>query len=210
MADHSSTSDCDISSESSPSGSLCRGEGSQERQYTITPYMFEPEVSDDDLHSTSDGGDDADWRLDTSRKDEWCCCKHCQVMTLPRECLCCQEIPEVRGKLEEAEALTDTLPECILDHPGLNAICFNPWALQCAWARYKQLYGGKAFEGPTDAKFRHVAYRQFVTWCWEYLGKDIRVVLPSCFVSSIRAHFPPPGLEEDFVFAGHKLPTLKK
>ena len=36
------------------------------------------------------------------------------------------------------------------------------------------------------------------------LGKDIRVPLPSCAVSCIRAHFLPPGLEEDFEFVGFR------
>ena len=43
-----------------------------------------------------------------------------------------------------------------------------------------------------------------VRWCWGVLGKDIQVPLPSCAVSCIRAHFPPPGLEEDFEFDGFK------
>ena len=42
-----------------------------------------------------------------------------------------------------------------------------------------------------------------VRWCWGVLGKDIRVPLPSCAVSCIRAHFPLPGLE-DFEFDGFK------
>ena len=30
----------------------------------------------------------------------------------------------------------------------------------------------------------------------------VRVVLPSCTVSCIPAHFPPLGIEDNFVFAG--------
>ena len=37
---------------------------------------------------------------------------------------------------------------------------------------------------------RYVAYRQLVRWCWGYLGKDIRVVLPACAVKKIRLQFP--------------------
>jgi hypothetical protein len=59
--------------------------------------------------------------------------------------------------------------------------------LQVAWSNYRQHYGIKAHEGPEDI-----------------LGKEIRVPLPSCAVSCIRAHFPPQGLEEDFVFEGFK------
>ena len=53
-----------------------------------------------------------------------------------------------------------------------------------------------------STKSRHVAYRQLVRWCWSVLGKEIRVPLPFFVISCIRAHFPPPGLEEDFGFEG--------
>ena len=38
-------------------------------------------------------------------------------------------------------------------------------------------------------KYRHVAYRQFVRWCWGYLGKNVRVVLPSCAVKAVQDAF---------------------
>ncbi|KAG1653159.1 hypothetical protein GQR58_025784 [Nymphon striatum] len=38
-------------------------------------------------------------------------------------------------------------------------------------------------------KYRYVAYRQFVRWCWGFLGKNIRVVIPSCAVTAIRNAF---------------------
>jgi len=50
------------------------------------------------------------------------------------------------------------------------------------------------------------AYRQLARWCWGLLGKEVRVVLPSCAVCCTQAHFPPPGLEEDFVFEGFHFP----
>lgn len=90
---------------------------------------------------------------------------------------------------------------CITEHPGFLAVCTNKWVLRTAWFQYKQQYQN-AYEGPEHKQYRHVAYRQFVRWCWGFLGKDIRVVLPSCAVMCIRAHFPPPGLEDDFVFEG--------
>ena len=58
-------------------------------------------------------------------------------------------------------------------------------------------------QGRTQSK-QALAYRQFTRWCWGILGKEIRVVLPSRVVMCIRAHFPPPGYEDDFVFEGFK------
>ena len=39
-------------------------------------------------------------------------------------------------------------------------------------------------------RYRYVAYRQFVRWIMGWLGKDIRIVLPSCIVIKIREEFP--------------------
>ena len=51
-------------------------------------------------------------------------------------------------------------------------------------------------------KYRYTAYRQLVRWCYRYLGKQIRVVLPSCAVNRIRAEFT------SDIYHGFRLPTL--
>ena len=53
-------------------------------------------------------------------------------------------------------------------------------------------------------KFRHVAYRQVVRWCWGYLGKHNRVPLPSCVMKEIRRAYPDP----DGDYKGFKYPPL--
>ena len=135
-----------------------------------------------------------------------CSCQSCQRQDRNMECICCKEIPQVASKLTEAvedEGLP--LPPCITQHPGFLSVCTNKWVLDVAWLQYKQQYGCK-HEGRKDKLYRHVAYRQLVRWCWGVLGKEIRVALPSCAVSCIRAHFPPPGLEDDFEFEGFHFP----
>ena len=39
-------------------------------------------------------------------------------------------------------------------------------------------------------RYRYIAYRQFVRWIFGVLGKNIRVPIPSCVVTAIRAKFP--------------------
>ena len=120
------------------------------------------------------------------------------------ECRCCQEVDEVKVKLLQAvevEAL-ESPPSCITNHPGFLAVCINGCVLQTAWYQYKQQCSTDGHKGPIYKRNRHIAYRQFVRWCWGFLGREIRVVLPSCAVMCIRQHFPAPGPEEDFVFPG--------
>ena len=132
-----------------------------------------------------------------------CKCGSCQRLNRVVECVCCAEIDCVVAKNNEAveaEGLAEP-PVCITQHPGFHAVCLNRWVLQTAWYQYKQQYHD-SYEGPSHKQNRHIAYRQLARWCWGLLGKEVRVVLPSCAVCCIRAHFPPPGLEEDFIFEG--------
>ena len=133
-----------------------------------------------------------------------CNCGSCQRLNRVEECVCCSEIDCVVAKNNEAveaEGLNEP-PVCITQHPGFNAVCLNHRVLQTAWYQYKQQY----HEGPEHKKMRHIAYRQLARWCWGLLGKELRVVLPSCAVCCIRAHFPPPGIEDDFIFEGFRFP----
>ena len=129
-------------------------------------------------------------------------------MDREEECACCHEIEQVSNKNQEVnEKIKPARPfTCITDNPGFHTVCLDIWVLQAAWFGYKQQYGSRAYDGPEHKVNRHIAYRQLVRWCWGVIGKEIRVVLPSCAVSCIRAHFPPPGNEDDFEFVGFRFP----
>ena len=82
---------------------------------------------------------------------------------------CCQEIDQVTTKLAEAAVFTgQPAPTCITQHPGFRSVCLDVWVLQTAWHQYVKEYGRRAFEGPQDAKWRYVAYRQLARWCWDF------------------------------------------
>ena len=49
-------------------------------------------------------------------------------------------------------------------------------------------------------KYRFMVYWQLTGWCWGWLGKNIRVVLPSCAVARIRNNFP------SVAYSGFKYP----
>ena len=97
------------------------------------------------------------------------------------ECMCCKEIDEIvsLGMQMVFESEAAEAPLCITDHPRFLAVC-----------------------KPDHKQLHHIAYRQIARWDWGLLGKEVRVVLPSCAVMHIRQHFPPPGLEENFTFEG--------
>ena len=132
-----------------------------------------------------------------------CHCGHCQIMDKEHECVCCKEVHEIVSLCLQmvAEGEAAEAPQCITDHPGFLAVCTNKYVLRTAWFQYKQQYKD-SYEGPEHKQLRHIAYRQLARWGWGVLGKEVRVVLPSCAVMCIRQHFPPPGVEDNFTFEG--------
>lgn len=80
--------------------------------------------------------------------------------------------------------------ECITTHPGFHSVCLDPWSLQTAYLHYRQQYGQMEDVHGTLERYRHTAYRQLVRFCFGWLGKKNRVVLPSCAVNKIRETFP--------------------
>ena len=128
-----------------------------------------------------------------------------QTMWQEEENTCFQEVDVVKRKnLEavEAENMEDP-PKCIVEHPGFQSIWRNLWVLQATW-QYKQKYGASAYEGSHHKKSRHIVYRQLIRWCWDSLGKDIRVTLPSCAVNCIPPHFQKPErLEDEMEYTFH-------
>ena len=117
-------------------------------------------------------------------------------------------VKKLRGsKNKLIEAVTsgecEEQPKCITQHPGFHPVCINRWVLQTAWYQYKQQYKDP-YDGPEEKLFRHIAYRQLARWCWGILGKEVRVVFPSCAVMCIRNFYPPPGPEEEWAFEGFR------
>ena len=118
------------------------------------------------------------------------------------ECTYCREIDAIESKMLE----NPTDIHCIIDHKGFQSVCLDVWVLQTAYHNYRQKYGDAEDKSVTTSTFcrryRFMAYRQLTGWCWGWLGKNVRVVLPSCAVSKIREIFP------SSAYAGFKYPQL--
>ncbi|XP_070189897.1 uncharacterized protein [Littorina saxatilis] len=127
---------------------------------------------------------------------DWCQCGHCCRMPTSVECVCCHDVRQIKQKVEGLEEQVG----CITAHPGFRTVCLDIYCLETAYYAYKQDYGRLNFD--LHEKYRYVAYRQLVRWCWGFLGKSIRVPLPACAVKTIRDTFPDGGR------VGFKLPQL--
>ncbi|XP_066263273.1 uncharacterized protein [Branchiostoma lanceolatum] len=179
------------------------------------PYQFEPEAEDSDSDEEPGGDRGNEERLSSLN---WCSCGHCNIMPTAAECLCCREVQLID---EKRNLLVRPVPECITMHEGFRSICLDIWSLQCAYFEYRQQYGHRqdaTHEAMTQCvlkkynfqkvkpvsfrRYRYIAYRRLVRWCWGWLGEGIRVVLPACAVTKIRETFPSEQ------YAGFRYPPL--
>ncbi|XP_070552819.1 P2X purinoceptor 7-like [Ptychodera flava] len=119
---------------------------------------------------------------------DWCQCGHCDTMNDEQSCICCCEVAKVNEEVDKWVSTSRQSCDCITEHPGFDAVCLNPWVLRTAYRQYRQHYG--TLDGPTHERYRYTAYRQLVQWCWGWLGRYNRVILPSCAVLRIRENFP--------------------
>ncbi|XP_054770776.2 uncharacterized protein LOC129278654 [Lytechinus pictus] len=183
----SDSSDVDSGSEYSFTDSSDSGSSSGDEIEGIVPYRFEPEAGSDEEEVEEVVVDNL--RQERLENNFWCSCSgDCAPMPIVRECVCCKEIPEVVHKMD---SFNGGELDCITNHPGFEGVCLNPWVLETAYFHYRQQYGGGGRNDATEnEKNRHVAYRQLARWCWGFLGRAVRVPLPSCAVRVIRDTFP--------------------
>ncbi|KAK2556982.1 hypothetical protein P5673_020826 [Acropora cervicornis] len=148
------------------------------------PYQFEPRRvrRNDNQDSTEPVGSDTD-RLGSTN---WCACGTCKQMPTTDESVCCMEVEQVWQKVVDQRP--ESHMKCVTEHPGFQSTCLDVWVLETAHYAYRQQYGTDNQRG--NEKFRYIAYRQLVRWCWVHLGKHVRVALPSCAVNKIRNTFP--------------------
>ncbi|XP_060576054.1 P2X purinoceptor 7-like [Ruditapes philippinarum] len=183
MADYREIHD----SESEYSSDIAFSESEDEEIQTL-PYQFEPIVRLDEGNSNNQADVIENEEPERSGNTNWCECENCRAMDTDKESICCNEIDSVKLKIEQYKEETATELSCITRHPGFQSVCLDRYVLETAYYQYRQLYG--EVEHTNNERQRYVAYRQLARWCWGYLGKEVRVVLPSCAVNLIRSTFP--------------------
>ncbi|XP_051934891.1 uncharacterized protein LOC127609162 isoform X2 [Hippocampus zosterae] len=149
------------------------------RPAEMLPYVFDPESDEE----TEEEQQQTQTRT-TMDVSEWCTCGNCSTMQTELENVCCRETPMVTRRMEEA----DPPVSCMTHHPGFVPVCLNIYSLQNALNIYRAQYGNLQVRG-YENRFRNLAYRSFVSWCGGYLGKKIRVAIPSCVVQRIQREF---------------------
>ncbi|XP_056624287.1 uncharacterized protein LOC130437126 isoform X1 [Triplophysa dalaica] len=163
--------------------------------HPVLPYQFEPE-SDPENAEDQDDPSTLPARLEQDVK-EWCKCENCNKMSSEVENVCCLEIQKVVRRMNQVSGPL----KCVTHHPGFQIICLNPYTLQNMNNIYMADYG-PVRRRTEEERFRFIAHQSFVSWCWGFLGREVRVALPSCVVLRIKQEFPDP----DGQFVGFRPP----
>ncbi|XP_072182418.1 uncharacterized protein [Diadema setosum] len=101
-----------------------------------------------------------------------------------------QRIPVLVRKMNDYTDGEEDL-NCITEHPGYQPVCLDKWVLETAYFQYVQQYEGHHRKDVTEnERSRHIAYSQLAQWCWGFLGRRVRVRLPSCAVTTIPYSYP--------------------
>ncbi|XP_004227445.2 P2X purinoceptor 7-like isoform X1 [Ciona intestinalis] len=169
LSDLSSSLDlvCEIESDSDDS----------EVSGSIKPYRYEPESNEQTEESVM--SPEATLTMDRRQNTNWCQCGLCECMAAAQESVCCREQEQVSQKMPDSA-------NCITEHKNFDPVCLNEDVLEVAYSTYQQhsnLDDGNNWK-------RYTAYRQFIRWCYGYLGMKVRVPIPACVVNKIRHSFP--------------------
>ncbi|KAK7944339.1 hypothetical protein WMY93_000067 [Mugilogobius chulae] len=129
----------------------------------VQPYAYDP-PSDTELEFSQEP---ERVRRQLQDASAWCTCGNCHTMPTEAENVCCQEIPQVVRRINQMP----TPPACITSHPGFQVNCLNIYALQNMNNIYRADYG-PVRRRTEEERFRFVAYRSIVSWCWDYLVQE--------------------------------------
>ena len=153
-------------------------------------FAYEPEYSAAEVEERlrergedMNSSDDDVAPNDSPGEDEWCTCEQCVQMENPAERVCCQSIAGIIGRKFDSQ-------KCVALTVAFQEVCLSRNVLEAALGTWRHLT-----EQPleiSNKSYRFIAYRQFISWVYGWLGKDVRKVIPSCVVNTIRRTFPAP------------------
>ena len=166
----------------------------------IQPYQFEPEKTNFPANQ-----DDPDTSVENKKAEPeksknitvertgnllWCDCSKCSIEEREIDCLCCHEVSAISEEQFSGNV-------CITNSEEFKIICLNKAVLKNVLIGMHETKGDPLEQKITNRSYRFAAYKQFVWWVFQRLGKGNRRVLPSCAVWRIRNCFE----EEDRVYS---------
>ena len=156
----------------------------------LAPYQFEPEETSDENESSeseddSDEDEEEDIQEERRGNTNWCKCSSCKRELRGIDSLCCTEVAAINEEKFEGK-------KCITEAEEFGLLCCNKAVLKNVLVGLHETRGDP-LEKDSEIKnrsLRFAAYKQFIWWIFQQLGKGNRRVIPSCVVWHIRKRFP--------------------
>jgi len=164
----------------------------------IQPYQFEPEKDnatvtvncETDKNEGTTEGENNENTAERIGNLVWCSCSQCSIEKREIDCLCCHEVSAVSEEQFDGK-------QCITFTDEFKTICLNKTVLKNVLVGMHETRGDHIEKETSNRSYRYAAYKQFVWWVFQRLGKGNRRVLPSCVIWKIRNCFE----EEDGVYS---------
>ena len=160
-------------------------------EYGNNGFSFEPEHSEEVVQAllsqyTQDHPEeDVDFVTDDDvpvTVDQWCSCENCVEMENDFEQVCC------RTNAEQIVGNRFGVEQCISRTESFRDVCLNTNVLEAAIGAWRS-FTDEPLQ-VNNRSYRFIAYRQYISWIFGWLGRDVRKVIPSCVVQKIRTTFP--------------------
>ncbi|XP_031757004.1 P2X purinoceptor 7-like [Xenopus tropicalis] len=105
-------------------------------------------------------------------------------MPTSEESVCCQEIEKVASEIPENFT-------CITSNQLFHIMCLDQ---RIANIHYVMITNQPIQEDLSlhHRNLRRTAYRSFTSWIHGFLGKGVRIAIPSCAVAAVREAYPDP------------------
>ena len=148
---------------------------------SVKPYRFEPRYSENELQVMTHANNAMIESNSTPVDISWCKCGFCVCDADIDEKVYCKTpllLPD-----EEFGNLT-----CITQTTALANVCLDRNVLKAALGAWRE-FQNEALR-PENKNYRFISYKQYIWWCYGYLGKNKRKPLPNCVITKIREMYP--------------------
>ena len=161
----------------------------------LQPYQFEPDRPDrsqeENNSEYSSPSEEEESEVEINQKKDrirignkdWCSCGYCKEEDREIDCLCCEEV----AAIDETKFQTQN---CITLVEEFKVLCLTKTVLENVLVGLHETKGDPLEKIITNHSLRYAAYKQFIWWVYQKLGKGNRRVIPSCVLWIIRNTFP--------------------
>ena len=164
-------------------------DGMNELMGNLAPYDYEPELtisssseetesSENETSSNDATSENENDQLGRVGNKDWCQCSQCKREIQEIDSLCCTEVPAImEDKFEGKKYIT-------LAHE-FELLCLNKTILKNVLVGLHETRRDplENYKDLQNRSLRFAAYKQFIWWIFQHLGKGNRRVIPSCVVS---------------------------